>query len=476
MAMTPTRGRSSTGTVTMASSDDDAMEESSVFTLSSPPGSASKSLAATALFQDASTPKSSRRLFNDDDDGDEDFVIRNIHDNSESRKTTAAPALTPYNAKLRRRLPRPIQREDSIESVEDLTGRKRSSEERRDSSDGDTSMHMSPHISPNSYMTMDGRFVHSRNPFSSPMVTEDDNHHQHHHHHMQAMATAPSLPVSFASSSHPHAMGQPSHGLPPPVSATQASPHRPPALGLLPPRNTREKRGTYRRIGEGNASGGTFFDARFSFTGSPIPEHSHPVPHPMPDPGSATAGSLQKVRRLTENDDIVSASGHHLYSRRRQYLTIDTTASDISCTSFSDSSTGTWKADEEDRDHISPTDILSFPAPPTPTKNAPSSTSTSPTFAMSHYPRYKTRQAPPTPVAQRRHEKLVQRRTPHPGSILRRHRPDEENDQTTPAIKSRFYDDFDIIQELGKGSFGTVFQVLSRLDGVSIASELRVPL
>ena len=181
MAMTPSRGRLSTGTATsslvMAASDDDAMEEASVFTLSSPPRSASKSSSATALFQEQTTPKSSRRLFREDDDDEDGFFI-----------PTRAPALTPYNANPRRaRLARPMQRQDSIES-EGLTGRKRSSDERRDSYEGDTSMHMSPHISPNSYVTMDGRFVQSKNPFSSPMVTEDDSH------HMQVLAGAPSLP------------------------------------------------------------------------------------------------------------------------------------------------------------------------------------------------------------------------------------------------------------------------------------------
>lgn len=234
------------------------------------------------------------------------------------------------------------------------------------------------------------------------MVTEEDNPLQ------PGMLTgAPTLPVHFAL----------------PDASTPASPHL--RLGLLPPR--REKRNMYRER-YGPASAG-FLDARLSFTGSPIPEHSHPN---TGSGGSATAGSLQKVRRLTKQDDVVSASGQHLYQRRRHYLSsIDTSTSDLS---------------DNDDDRISPTDILSFP-PPTPVKHRP---------------------PPPTPVAQRRHEKLVQRRTPHPGSILRRHAAQpEEHTASSSSNKSRFYDDFDIIQELGKGSFGNVYQVLSRLDGVS---------
>lgn len=421
--MTPIRrDRLSTDTATssMMASDDDAMEESSVYTVSSPPRSASKSAAATALFQAETTPKSSRRLFGheEDDEG--------------GKPAAQAPTLTPFNANPRRRINRPVDRQESSDSSEDLAGRKRSSAERKDSHEGDASMqNTSPHnMSPNSYITMDGRFVHSKNPFSSPMVTEEESH------HVYVTAAAPPFPVNFAPSSRldSTAIETPSH-----VSS----------LGnVLPPRQVRDKRGTTGRdrppYGGG---GGGFLDSRYSFTGSPIPEHAHPQ---SMDVGSASGGSLQKVRRLNDTDDVVAASSHHFYNRRRQYLSIDTSASDHSVTSLSESSTGTdWHTEDgEDghNDRISPTDILSFP-PPTPTK------------AASAYPRQR---APPTPVAQRRHERLLQRRTPYPGSILRH----GDNAETTTTTKSRFYDDFDVIQEMGKGSFGTVYQVLSRLDGV----------
>jgi hypothetical protein len=45
---------------------------------------------------------------------------------------------------------------------------------------------------------------------------------------------------------------------------------------------------------------------------------------------------------------------------------------------------------------------------------------------------------------------------------------DDEDDEWLQN-KSRFYSDFDVIGELGKGSFGTVFKVLSRLDGCMYA-------
>lgn len=56
------------------------------------------------------------------------------------------------------------------------------------------SMHISPHISPNSFLTIDGRFVHSKNPFSSPMMTEEDVTPRPHRTQHQM---APTFPVSF---------------------------------------------------------------------------------------------------------------------------------------------------------------------------------------------------------------------------------------------------------------------------------------
>jgi hypothetical protein len=47
---------------------------------------------------------------------------------------------------------------------------------------------------------------------------------------------------------------------------------------------------------------------------------------------------------------------------------------------------------------------------------------------------------------------------------------DSSDDERT--TKSRFHSDFDIIGELGKGSFGTVFHCLSRLDGCMYAIKL----
>jgi hypothetical protein len=130
-------------------------------------------------------------------------------------------------------------------------------------------------------------------------------------------------------------------------------------------------------------------------------------------------------------------------------------------------------------DRISPTDVLSFPpasnhssfptAPPTPKKTRPS---TAPYASV-------RRHEPTTPFCERRHGRQ-DARTPHPGGIHGGHGNNNNNNNhhmngihgngsNKTGPKSRFYGDFDIIGELGKGSFGTVYKVLSRLDGCMYA-------
>ena len=45
----------------------------------------------------------------------------------------------------------------------------------------------------------------------------------------------------------------------------------------------------------------------------------------------------------------------------------------------------------------------------------------------------------------------------------------EDEPITAATVTSRFKSDFDVIGELGKGSFGAVYKVLSRLDGCMYA-------
>jgi hypothetical protein len=112
------------------------------------------------------------------------------------------------------------------------------------------------------------------------------------------------------------------------------------------------------------------------------------------------------------------------------------------------------------------TDVLSFPAPtpakkaalpPTPVKNRPD---------QNPYNSIRRREigTPGPPVVERRRPATA--RTPHPGSGSN----DESSDgHNRRGPKSRFHTDFDIIGDIGEGSFETVYKVLSRLDGCMYA-------
>jgi hypothetical protein len=284
-----------------------------------------------------------------------------------------------------------------------MHGRKRASMDRRHSpsTNNESSMHLSPHMSPNSFLTMDGRFVQSKNPFSSPMMMDDDT--------LWATAAAPgpSMPVSFY-----------------PSDAKNES------MALIPPRSrpALTKRNPSPPIAMGDASLFSGFpDKRFSFTGSPIHENM--------ETEMANSTGMHKVRRLHRNDDIVAAG-----YRPSQYLTVDTRHSP------------TQKHGMDDG--ISPTEVCNFP-PPTPVKIRPN---------QSAYASIRV-QEPATPFAERR-TASNSCRTPHPGSYINN---TDEMMMMSNEPKSRFHTDFDIIEEIGKGCFGTVYKVLSRLDGCMYA-------
>jgi hypothetical protein len=312
------------------------------------------------------------------------------------------------------------------------------------------SMHLSPHISPNSFLTMDGRFVQSKNPFSSPMMTED--------HEASlfgtagasgassaaSVANAPSMPVVFTN------------------NLSSDSAHN------LPPRH--KQRGSLFP-----AYGMDGFQKRFFFTGSPIREdesmedtssvnHAGVAgPHHQPSL-TTSAGSLTKVRRFQLSDDIVAASGQEITTYKRA-LAVDTAANQNPSDMFV-------------THDPSPTDILSFPPPPTPVKARPRSKESG------HYYNMIRRQEPSTPSIHRHGTyNGVDSRTPHPGRAKNlaphnRHGPtffagaasgSTLSEQSASVSSSRFTNDFDVIGELGKGSFGCVYKVLSRLDGCMYA-------
>ena len=150
---------------------------------------------------------------------------------------------------------------------------------------------------------------------------------------------------------------------------------------------------------------------RYSFTGSPIEEIEI-----MDEDNGTSMGS--KIRRLTLSDNA-STTAHSLFvdtANANNHTTID--------------------------DGISPADVANFPTPPSAPKKAAR-------------PRYTPLKAAPpqTPMPARRN--------------VARMREEEQDEEMCTAVapKSRFHQDFDVIGELGTGSFGTVYKCLSRLDG-----------
>ena len=432
--------------------------------------------------------------------------------------------------------------------------RKRSSADRRSNDDD---MHTSPHVSPNSlaFMTMDGRFVQSKNPFSSPMMTEESEQTMHHI-HPALQASAPRLPQEDDDEDDDHdgsnrlpALSPPphqsthyhgnntkkdSHTSPPPPNSPSKK-----MAGFLAPRQSPPLASATTAIaatpmfGATTASSygpssavflnGGFPDKRYSFTGSPIPEqppHNHINSHSpflynrhntaaassknaadsSPDDAATTATDametdtihsrdnswegFHKVRRLhKQHDDIAKASTYQARSSLGRSsvgsaLTVDSTLDEASMDSSTAGSGGgaygnfLHKHNPAEHDDISPTDVLSFPF--SPAAKDPSSPYTKNNTTHHHhqhasqqpqqyYPSVRkkapSRPVPPTPVAERRRQATQAARTAQSS-----YRPQKRDTKAHPT--SRFYGDFDVISQLGNGAFGTVYKVLSRLDGV----------
>ena len=382
------------------------MEEDSV--ISSPPQShhsGSSRSRRSRLNTGRKSPDGSRRLF---DDGSELDL---------TPPSPPRPTVRPLNLSLN--LGGPKSDGGSTYQSFDLPpmhGRKRTSADRPGSPGrafgADSMMQMSPHKSPNAFLTMDGRYVESKNPFSSPMMMDDDT--------VWASATThapgPSMPISFYASDKDN---------------TRLAPIPPRNRGLASKRFT----SPMHAMGDSALFSG-FPDSRFSFTGSPIHEDLAKAP--------SANESLLKVRKLRMSDDVVAASEQHVasaYGVQNNYysnMTIDSKASP-NCDFEQD---------------ISPTEVVSFP-PPTPVKARPN---------RSAYPSIRT-QEPTTPFVERRSAPSLSARTPHPGQYVNMNADDETNTES----KSRFLTDFDVIEIIGSGCFGTVYKVLSRLDGCMYA-------
>lgn len=266
------------------------------------------------------------------------------------------------------------------------------------------SMVSSPYISPSSYiLTMDGRRVESKNPFS-PMATEETRAATAAAGVDSKFLPAPSLPISLEGG---------------PTSRLQKR-HVP---------SPSKRYASFTRDGYPERSG------RYSFTGSPIKENEAKqleVSYYNPSPSVMAA---HKIRRLGLNDDV------HYPSSGRQKMAVDTAG----------------LSKQSVFEEVSPTDVFSFPAePPTPHKTK------SPTSG------------PETPFISRSARRPTRRRGADIDgsdieSITSCTSYQSDNDPTVATTVSRFKSDFDVIGELGKGSFGAVYKVLSRLDGCMYA-------
>ena len=415
MSMSPFKeGRVSLMSMATAASEDESlatmMEEDSV--VSSPPRShhSGSSRSRRSRLNMARKSPDGRRLFDD------------VHEFDLTPPSPPRPTVRPLNLDLNLGGPKSDAVGSTYQSFDlpPMHGRKRTSADRPGSPGkafgADSMMQMSPHKSPNAFLTMDGRYVESKNPFSSPMMMDDDT--------VWASATAhapgPSMPVSFYARDNDN-----------------------PRLAPIPPRNrglASSKRFPSPMMAMGDAALFSGFpDSRFSFTGSPIHEDLAKAP--------SANESLLKVRKLRMSDDVVAASEQHVASayglqNNNDYynMTIDTKAS---------------PNDNGFEQDVSPTEVISFP-PPTPVKARPN---------RSAYPSIRT-QEPATPLVERRSAPSLSARTPHPGQYVNMNAADDE---TNKESKSRFFTDFDVIEIIGSGCFGTVYKVLSRLDGCMYA-------
>lgn len=242
--------------------------------------------------------------------------------------------------------------------------------------DSDEEMFQSPRSSPNSYRTLDGRTVISRNPFS-PYTPMDE-----------APAASPSTKLKTAPNF--------------PVYLHQTTPSH-----ITLQQRTSPFRQTY--FGP-SKSGYPDQHGRYSFTGSPIEEVD-----------ISLQSNTNKIRRLHLNDITKSRRAYNsgLYINTQLMCTV--------------------------KDEISPTDVSSFP-PATPMKKE----------------RYISVNSMPPQTPAMEHRQRGRRSGDDDEGIL-------IESVTQHQSKSRLAEDFDIIGQLGNGSFGTVYKCLSRLDGCMYA-------
>jgi hypothetical protein len=244
--------------------------------------------------------------------------------------------------------------------------------------------------------------------------------------------------------------------------------------------------------------------------------------------------NIHKIRRRSKGDDVVAAAAQGESSwKKEMYIKTndsggnDNTTNDVPLINFNNLS-GSFYYNQRNQqqisktqkeDSISPTDVFNYPQ----FRASPSDSSTLPPAPSKpirrppvrrYTPIRKTTGPPPTPMpgarqsrpfdfeeASNHHhhnnnssinnsfdasdingvdssdDEVGDDRISNAQRRRRRRRPlsgpDSDARETTTALPpSRFYSDFDVIAELGSGSFGNVFKALSRLDGCFYAIKV----
>jgi hypothetical protein len=310
-----------------------------------------------------------------------------------------------------------------------------------DSDDNNNNHNMmlsSPYVSPSTYITMDGRCVMSENPFS-PMNTEGDGK------SLSLRPVAPSIPFSFTFDDE---------------SSTNQLSHT---------RHRLEKRNASSPM-DSTLLVPSFMDTSFS--------SSTPESPPITNTNANKEG--HKVRRLGVEGDVHFPTRHTHFNNNN--LFVDTTPA----TTAVAAALPRYKSSSPPIDEISPTDVSAFPdvtsffpTPPTPAKYN-NTIKQQQQRRADHYPNNYLSTPPGTPPLRRTMQcpsgPLTASRYHHQkqhGNNNHDHTTSPLGGMETTAVStSRFQSDFDLIDELGKGTFGVVYKVLSRLDGCMYAMKV----
>lgn len=440
----------------MNTSMDEGSQCSESITLCSPPRSARRFTATRPAGGGFGSAAS--RLFTEDE-GDDSFskrssILKPIDLNMELSGATNDGSVGVHGARTPFRnltLDNPLRKRHAEQQgiARDLIFDDLDDEDGPQVSPGDMIM-MSPHISPSCYRspsayrpaalnkspcyrTMDGRTVQSKNPFS-PMYTDES-------------AVTPLSNASLSDS------------LNFPVSLESGSLSGPLLRHRLQKRETNLNPSAFPSFAASNyehyenitRDGYPERKGRYSFTGSPIREmdfeHSREPDHSIP----------HKVRRLSKLEDAPGAESSH----SEEYSPIKTKPPRLDMDEVLNGDRHKNYPYYRWNDDVSPTDVMSFPSPPgTPVPPTPSKPRHYRGRPKTRYTPVRKPAVPQTPVPERR-----------PRSNFCSQSTDEQDVNLTQS-QSRFHSDFDVIGELGNGSFGNVFKVLSRLDGCMYAIKV----